>query len=459
MTAPRRDGCNDWRMTRRRVASQAGRMMPIPADALDGLAEFERQGGLTRKNLLERGAGLVLMAGAASALGPRAILESAAAQQAASPDGAILVSLYLDGGNDFINTFIPITDPQYRQRRKRIAIPADQILPVSGSSEFGWHPSMSGIAGLYDQGKVAVLPAVDYAQPDQSHFNSQGYWQRGVVGPTLDRTGWLGRTLDLIGTRNNPLQGVSVSWGLDPTLIARKAPIGTVYEPSYFGLGIPEVWDEKGFTKLYREAARGSHSRARQAVSQAYNNAFRMVDMLKPLQGDPNKLPPTPVEYPDSYLGKGMRNAARILGAGLGTRVLSLSRGGFDTHDDQPDEHTELLKDVSDSVAAFQADIQARGLADRVVVMIWSEFGRRPDDNDGNGTDHGAGGGLMLVGNRVNGGIRSEFPGLTDLDSDDNLKVTTEFRTVYASLLESWMGVEAGKILPKMDSRRLPLIR
>ena len=309
--------------------------------------------------------------------------------------------------------------------------------------------SMSGIAGLYSQGKVAVLPAVDYAHPDQSHFNSRGYWERGVVGPTLDRTGWLGRTLDAVGVDDNPLQGVTVSWSMDPSLISHSAPVGTVYDPSSFGFDIPGVWTPDGFTAAYRESGRAIHSKGGRAAAKAYENAFKMVDMLAPIkaEGGADSLPPAPVPYPtDSDLGTTMRNTARILGAGLGTRVVCLSQGGFDTHNNQPENHAKILKEVSDSVTAFQADIQARGLADRVVVMIWSEFGRRPEDNDDNGTDHGAGGGLLLIGNKVNGGIRSEFPGLTNLDEDDNLKVTTEFRTVYASLLEGWMGVDAEAI-------------
>jgi uncharacterized protein (DUF1501 family) len=165
-----------------------------------------------------------------------------------------------------------------------------------------------------------------------------------------------------------------------------------------------------------------------------------------------------PVAYPDTDLGSGLRNLARMLGAGFGTRVAALSIGGFDTHDDQPAEHAELLTDLSDSLVAWQADLAQRGLAGRVLTLIWSEFGRRPEDNESNGTDHGAGGLVMVVGDRANGGIRSEFPGLSRLDEDDNLLVTTEFRTVYASLLEGWLGVEAARVLPKIDGARLPLV-
>jgi uncharacterized protein (DUF1501 family) len=148
-----------------------------------------------------------------------------------------------------------------------------------------------------------------------------------------------------------------------------------------------------------------------------------------------------------------------MLGAGFGTRVATISLGGFDTHDAQAQSHADLLQDLGDSLRSWQADLDARALSQRVLTLIWSEFGRRPEDNDSGGTDHGAGGLLLLVGNRANGGVRSEFPGLGRLDSDENLIVTTDFRTVYATLLESWLGVEAARVLPTVPGGRLPLLR
>jgi uncharacterized protein (DUF1501 family) len=155
-----------------------------------------------------------------------------------------------------------------------------------------------------------------------------------------------------------------------------------------------------------------------------------------------------------------MRNLARMLGAGFGTRVAAISAGGgYDTHEDQPETHRKLLEDLGGTLEAWQADLTARGLSGRVMTLVWSEFGRRPEDNDSNGTDHGAGGLVLVVGDRANGGIRSEFPGLSRLDGDDNLLVSTEFRTVYATLLEGWLGVEAARVLPGRTPGRLPLVR
>jgi uncharacterized protein (DUF1501 family) len=453
-------GCRDWHSSRRALLGRATEVVPIPADALDGLAQFERSGGMTRRNLLERGVGLWIGAGVLGGLSTRSALEAASAQAAAAPDATILVSLYLDGGNDGLNTLVPLADPLYPTLRSRLGIAPETTLALPDTAAFGWHPALAGLKALYDQGKVAVLPSVDFADADQSHFNSAAYWRRGIVGPSFETTGWLGRTLDAVGTVDNPLQGISASWTPDPVLTARRAATATVYDPSSFNFYIEGVWGRE-FTDVYRDASAGrTSSGALAAARRTYSNAFKVQDQLVPLRvDDEHPLPPVPVPYPDSNLGKGLANLARMLGAGFGTRVAALSVGGFDTHDAQPAEHADLLKDLGDGLLAWQADLAARGLAHRVLTLVWSEFGRRPQDNDSLGTDHGAGGLVMVVGDRANGGIRSEFPGLARLDEDSNLLVTTEFRTVYATLLESWLGVEAARVLPKIDPARLALVR
>jgi uncharacterized protein (DUF1501 family) len=220
------------------------------------------------------------------------------------------------------------------------------------------------------------------------------------------------------------------------------------------------VWDEKSFLPTYRRLsrARAKHP-ALAAVRAMYRNTIETHDRLAPLAEEDKPAPP-PLAYPDSDLGKAFGNLGRLLGAGFGTRIATISSGGFDTHDAQAASHADLLKDVGDSLLAWQADLDARGLADRVLTMVWSEFGRRPEDNDSGGTDHGAGGLLLLVGNRAAGGIRSEFPGLAKLDDDENLVITTDFRSVYATLLSDWLGVEPARVLPRAPGgSHLPLLR
>ena len=455
------NGCHDHATTRGALFNRAADIVPIPADAMDGLQGFADGGGLNRRDLLERGVGLWVGASMLGGLTTRSMLEAAAAQAADDPNGPIFVSLYLDGGNDGLNTLVPLKDPKYPVLRSRVGIDRAATLPLHDTDEFGWHPNAKGLQRLYDAGKVAVLPAVDYAQPDLSHFNSYRYWWTGIPGGEGVRTGWLGRTLDAMGGYGNPLQGVSVSWSFDPILTAKKAPTATVYNPDHFDFWIPGVWGD-GYEAPYRNMIKGRHtSKAVSAVRAGYRTTFGVKDRLDPIKTpEGSEPPPTPEPYPDSELGNSMKNLGRMLGAGLGVRVAALSsEGRFDTHDSQSSEHDRLIGDLGDCLSAFQADIESRGLADRVVTLVWSEFGRRPEDNESAGTDHGAGGLCLVVGNTARGGIRSEFPGLTNLDREDNLKVTTQFPHLYATILEGHMGVEAGRVLPRIDNHRLPIFR
>lgn len=438
----------------------AGHVVHLPEQALaEGPAAYAGAlaSGVTRRRLLAGAGGLAIACAAMPRLGARGLFEAAAARAADDPNARILVSLYLDGGNDGLNTLVPIADARYPVLRSRIGIAPAATLPIAGQP-FGWHPSLTGLKELYDAGKVAVLPAVDYAKPDQSHFNSQIFWRTGVAGPTRDRTGWLGRTIDAIGSTDNPLQAISIGWDLDPTLLSRRAPVATVFDPGSFGFEIPGVWSDDAALAPYRGATYGARTTARRAAQHAYRGAITVYDRLAPLRAEGDNIPAPPVPYPNEELGRGLRNLARMLGAGFGTRLATIRQSGYDTHNAQPGDHAQLLATLGDSLKAWQADLDARGLSDRVLTLVWSEFGRRAEDNDSLGTDHGAGGCVLLVGNHAAGGIRSEFPGLSRLDDDGNLLVTTEFRTLYASLLESWMGVPAGRILPGVDARRLPIV-
>lgn len=437
--------------------------LPLPDEVLDngpGVAAslFERD-GITRRQALAGAGGLAIAAAAMPKFGATGMFEAAQAQAADNPNAHILVSIYCDGGNDGLNTLVPVQDTLYASKRSRVGIDPNVALPLAGpnaTDQFRWHPSLTGLAELYDAGKVAVLPAVDYTPSDQSHFNSQIFWRTGVVGITSDQSGWMGRLVDRIGVANNPLQAISIGWGLDPMLLSRAKPVATVFDPASFQLGIPDVWSVKSALTPYRGSVSGARNRARRSAQAAMRNAIGVYDRLGPLRAQQTP-PPTPRPYPDTNLGKGLRHLARMLGAGLGTRLAAVSQSGYDTHIDQPTRHGELLQDLGNSLAAWQADLDARGLSNRVTTMVWSEFGRRVEDNDSNGTDHGAGGLVVLVGNHVRGGIRSEFPGLSRLDEDGNLRVTTQFRTLYSSVLEGWMGVDAGAVLPRIGTTRIPL--
>ncbi len=458
--SPRHCACSDWRLSRRSLVRSGGSLVPVPVEALDGLAAFERDGGLSRRDFLANGVGLLALASSlgGTALEPRRALTAAAAAHAASPEAPVLVSLYLDGGNDGLNTLVPWTSPRYTELRPRVGLAPQSLLPLADTADFAWHPSLPGLAGLYGQGKVAVLPAVDFQNADLSHFNSTEYWRKGIVGHVRDPTGWLGRCIDLTGSPDNPLQAISATWNLDPILLSARNPVATVYEPTEVSYWIEGVGNEEVPLALYRALAGGvARYPARAAAAKAYRDAITVRQRLAPLQAAPPDAPP--LAYPDAYLGRALRSLARMLAAGFGTRVAAVAHdGGFDTHEQQPEHHARILAELDGALVAWQADLEARGLADRVLTLVWSEFGRRPADNDSLGTDHGAGGLLLVVGNRANGGIVSEFPGLDVLDPLENLRVTTEFRTVYASLLEQWLAIDSERVLGAVPAR-LQLVR
>ena len=348
-----------------------------------------------------------------------------------------------------------------RELRSRIGIDPATALPLAGRPSFGWHPSLAGLRELYDAGKVAVLPAVDYSHPDQSHFNSGGFWRSGIVGPAPDRSGWLGRTLDVIGTHDNPLQGIHVGWGQDPSLIGHRAPVATVSSPADFGFYIPDVWEEKSFLPIYRRLSR---ARAKHPALAAVRVDVRQHDRdPRPARaaGQGGQARRRRRALPGHQPRQGARQPRRACSARASARASRSSRsGGFDTHDAQAEAHAELLQDLGDSLRAWQADLDARGLSERVLTLIWSEFGRRPEDNDSGGTDHGAGGLLLLVGNRANGGIRSEFPGLGA--PRRRRQPDRHHRLPHASTRRcsrSGSASRPARVLPRVPGGHLPLLR
>ena len=225
-----------------------------------------------------------------------------------------------------------------RELRSRIGVDPATALPLGDTPSFGWHPSLAGLRELYDAGKVAVLPAVDYAHPDQSHFNSGGYWRSGIVGPAPDRTGWLGRTLDAIGTRDNPLQGIHVGWGQDPSLNGHRAPVAT----RVLALATSASTSRTSGTR--RPSCRPTAgSRAHAPSTRPWPPCARCTATRSRRTTASRRWPRRTsrrrrrVAYPDSDLGKALGNLGRLLGAGFGTRVATVSSGGFDTHDAQAD--------------------------------------------------------------------------------------------------------------------------
>lgn len=444
-------GCDDFRQT---GAGARERWLGAP---------------LTRRQALVGALGGGLAIYAQRALPFAGLLDAASAQAAQAPDARVLVSVFLPGGCDLLDALPPIgAYGSYADLRGAMKLEAP---PALGATGLGIHPSLTlgtggGVKGLFEAGKVGFLPGIDYANPDLSHFHSRHFWETGLVTERA-ASGWLGRWLDHHGSPANPLQGLTLSSTLSPVLATASAPVAALDSPSDVAL---DVWGIGGrqaqqmLATWQRMAAVRGRGDGPRAVHTAARLAKSVGDRLAPYaerdDGSDPLAPPVP--YPaDDELGQRLSRIAALVAQPLGVRIAAVEADGqFDTHDSQPDDLGDALSSVSQSLAAFQADLEARGVADRVLTLVWSEFGRRPQANESSGTDHGAGGIAWVQGTHAASGILTDYPSLTDLDGEDNLKVTVDFRKVYCSLIEGWLGTDAAEVIPNAGAYgRLALVR
>ena len=438
----------------RRAAAEAGRGLP----AIESGMPLPAGTGLDRRAFLVRSAGLFLSVYGGSKLGFRAFEEGVAAA-ASNPPGRVLVTVFLEGGADSMSILFPDGDSRYRNLRPTLALPPGAGTPFSEDDRLRWHPAAAPLATLHSEGKVTTLPAIGYTDPDQSHFTSRHYWEVGATSPAL-RTGWIGRYLDRVGTMNNPLQGLSLDWSLQPSLATGRVPVATLESPDGYDFWARDVWGEVQEEMLPTIGALGTaHARSSDPALKAAGKIAVQADTLR-RQLRSFDASATPVPYPDDD-GFPARLAAlaAMIHAGLPLECVALQApGAYDTHDDQVNELEAGLSITAESLLAFQRDLEARGLADRVVTLVWSEFGRRAEEN-GSGTDHGAAGLALVIGSPVLGTMVGEFPGLqTGLDSEGNLKPTSDYRALYCSLLEQWLGTDAGGIVPNANAFGRPTV-
>jgi uncharacterized protein (DUF1501 family) len=367
----------------------------------------------------------------------------------------ILVSVFLQGGADSLSLLYPEGDPLYQKLRTDLA--------VTGGTQFTedprlyWNPALSPLSTLHDEGKVTVLPAIGYDHPDQSHFTSRHYWEVGATDPRL-LTGWLGRYLDIAGVADNPLQGLSITGNLEPSLATAKVPVAAIDGPNQYSFGAQNVWGSVSDRMLDAMGALGSvHSRdpAFRAAANVTKQSDRLRRQLLPFAKQNGITSPVPYPTGNDGFTTGLQGVAAMIAANLPLRCVALeASGSYDTHAGQAAALTPALTTTAASLYSFQRDLEARGIADRVLTLVWSEFGRRAQENGSGGTDHGAAGTAFLIGSRAIGTAIGEFPGLSSLDPDGNLKPTSDFRSVYSSLLEQWLGFDAARVIP--DAGKFP---
>jgi uncharacterized protein (DUF1501 family) len=406
---------------------------------------------LKRRDFLK--AGLVFGAGAAGlAAGYAAVPDAfARAVYAAKKEGMgndnILVMIQLAGGNDGLRTVVPIADPKLHDLRPKLAgSMVSQALPIS--NEYGLNHSLSGIKGLWDKGKVAIVQGVGYPNPTFSHFESIRIWETG--DPTRRQVdGWLGRTLATSYDSNgHPLTGCACgATGVPGALRDLQATLTVIQNQKTFGF--------TGGTEV--EAAVGALYKGTPGIYGAlFDTAIATATETMATLRTSNATYKAMADYTDkvnlvysskNQLAAALQLAAELIVTGTGVKLLHVTLGGFDTHYTELNRHDDLMGYLDTAVNAFYQDLAAHNMADKVLIATWSEFGRRPKENASGGTDHGAAAPLLLIGDPVKGGLYGQEPSLTSLDQTGNMKYSVDFRSVYQEILSGHLGADAGKIL------------
>ncbi len=362
------------------------------------------------------------------------------------PAGKILVVIEMSGGNDGLNTVIPYADPNYAKLRPTIGIPGSAVVPIDRN--VGLHPNLRSLHKLYDQGHLAVITGVGYPNPNRSHFHSMDIWQ--TADPAVDireRTGWIARYFDADGHfKGNPLSGITLGSSLPLTMFAQDGPTSAIGDGRNYGFSVQGGVPQKrmdALKALYSTGtvAGGNAEFVRNVGSEAYSSTIELKKAFK----DYDVKAGNASAYPQNGFASGLQTIAKLITGGLGTRVYYLSMGGFDTHANQPRQHADLLGTLADGMAAFYQDLSLQGRAQDVTVMTFSEFGRRSKENGSSGTDHGAASVLFVAGG-VKGGVYGDYPSLSDLD-DGDLRFHTDFRSVYATMIDKWLGASYQPII------------
>jgi len=358
----------------------------------------------------------------------------------------VFVVVQLSGGNDFMNTLVPYNNARYYDNRKFLNISADEVLPLD--STLGWHPEMGPFKELYGKGMVAVVQGIGYPDSNRSHFRGMDIWHT-CTPFEVSTVGWLGSVIEQLDpNKENPLTGVNFGVGLPRAMSKAGVPVTSVSNLDEYGLmsGISAQTQRNKALQIFKDMygqAIGSGP-VMDYLSRTGKDVISGADLIKVA---PEKYEST-IEYSDSAIAKSLRDVARVHTADLGTRIFYTQQGGYDTHANQLPTQPGLFRDLSRAVNDFFADLEEHDSDDNVIMLIFSEFGRRIWDN-GSGTDHGSGGGAYLVGKPISGGLYSEYPSLEPdkWAKGEDLEHTIDYRGIYGTVLEQWLGLEASPIV------------
>ncbi|HJT45039.1 MAG TPA: DUF1501 domain-containing protein [Chthoniobacterales bacterium] len=388
-------------------------------------------------------------------------------QTVTGKDGTILVVLQMAGGNDGLNMVVPYADDAYHIARPRLRLAPDQVLQIN--DHIGLNPRLTGLKSIYDDGHLAIVQGVGYPNPNRSHFRSTEIWQTASDADRTGSDGWLGRYFDNCCSGSDPTIGVAIGEET-PQAFAAKNPTGVTFSrPEQFRFRSSDP-SENGqmsaeeilFRQLNERAGDGGGTGATNSgssigeIAGKSKNDLGTLDFLQRTALDAQissdkilaiaRKYKSNVPYPQGQLSAGLNIIARMIAGGLPTRVYYASQGGFDTHAGQINTHERLMGEFNDAVSAFVADLKQQGNFGRVLLMTFSEFGRRVQENANGGTDHGAAAPMFALGGAVKSGLFGKYPSLTELDRGD-LKFNTDFRSVYGTVLDNWLKAPSQVVL------------
>ena len=365
---------------------------------------------------------------------------------AANGKPPVMVILQLTGGNDFMNTLVPYNNPVYYDARPTVVIPQDTVLPINDTLAF--NPNAAPLKEMFDDGKVAIVQGIGYQNSSRSHFRGMDIWHT-CEPDKIGTEGWVGRAIrDLDPKKENVLTGVNFGRGLPRAMALAGTPITSVGDLDNVGLmtGIEEEARRNLaldlFKKMYSPAV--GTGPVMEYLAQTGSDVLTGADILK-------KAPESytsDVEYADNPIAKSLKDVARVHLAGLGTRIFYTAHAGYDHHANELSTHPGLLRDLSGAIMDFFQDLREHDAAGEVSMLVFTEFGRRMRDN-GSGTDHGSGGGAFIIGENVKGGLYAEYPSLNPSDwlKGEDLDWKIDFRGIYGTMLDQWMGLDSVPIV------------
>ena len=353
----------------------------------------------------------------------------------------VLVILQLTGANDYLNTIVPYTNPLYWDNRPKVNIPEDQVLPID--DELAFRSDTEQLKAIYDQGNMAIIHGIGFENSPRSHFRAMDIWHT-CEPDKIGIDGWVAKVIrDLDPSGENVLKGVNFGQGLPRALTMRGVPVTSVNHLETYGVfsSVRSSEQERAqlldsFARMYAPAI--GTGPVMEYLGQTGLDALKGADIIK---AAPERYSST-IEYPNSTIAKALKDVAQVHLADLGTQVFYTSHGPFDTHFNQGGSHTKLWMEISEAVDSFFADLREHDAGDNVVMMVFSEFGRRVRDN-GTGTDHGAAGVAFVLGERVKGGMYGTYPSLKPEDlTQGDLAPNYDFRGFYSSLVDKWLGLD-----------------